>query len=132
MEPLETLRTKRYWMAKRALLDIPIVDGALSPETFTQVVLYTDAQATIAALEETILKMGENAAVVAKDAMAAKEQVAALPVAVDVYTHKEGRVILAALQNVVNEMIVCYTDDTAKPIAALLTYRATLKGGDGE
>ena len=37
-----------------------------------------DAQATIAALEETILKMGENAAVVAKDAMAAKEQVAAL------------------------------------------------------
>ena len=38
----------------------------------------SDAQATIAALEETILKMGENAAVVAKDAMAAKEQVAAL------------------------------------------------------
>ena len=37
-----------------------------------------DAQATIAALEETILKMGENAAVVAKDAMAAKAQVAAL------------------------------------------------------
>ena len=37
-----------------------------------------DAQATIAALEETILKMGEQAAVVAKDAMAAKEQVAAL------------------------------------------------------
>ena len=37
-----------------------------------------DAQATIAALEETILKRGENAAVVAKDAMAAKEQVAAL------------------------------------------------------
>ena len=37
-----------------------------------------DAQATIAALEETILKMGENAAVVAKDAMAAKEQLAAL------------------------------------------------------
>ena len=37
-----------------------------------------DSQATIAALEETILKMGENAAVVAKDAMAAKEQVAAL------------------------------------------------------
>ena len=35
-----------------------------------------DAQATIAALEETILKMGENAAVVAKDAMAAKEQIA--------------------------------------------------------
>ena len=51
MEPLETLRTNRYWMAKRALLDIPIVDGALSPETFTQVVLYTDAQATIAALQ---------------------------------------------------------------------------------
>ena len=43
-----------------------------------ELVLYTDAQATIAALEETILKMGENAAVVAKDAMAAKEQVAAL------------------------------------------------------
>ena len=38
----------------------------------------SDAQATIAALEETILKMGENAAVVAKDAMAAKEQIAAL------------------------------------------------------
>ena len=37
-----------------------------------------DSQATIAALEETILKMGEQAAVVAKDAMAAKEQVAAL------------------------------------------------------
>ena len=44
-----------------------------------------DAQATIAALEETILKMGENAAVVAKDAMAAKEQVAALQAERDEY-----------------------------------------------
>ena len=43
-----------------------------------EVVKAADTQATIAALEETILKMGENAAVVAKDAMAAKEQVAAL------------------------------------------------------
>jgi len=41
-------------------------------------VVHAGGQATIAALEETILKMGENAAVVAKDAMAAKEQVAAL------------------------------------------------------
>ena len=57
MEPLETLRTKRYWMAKRALLDIPIVDGALSPETFTQVVLYTDAQATIAALQARVREL---------------------------------------------------------------------------
>ena len=59
MEPLETLRTKRYWMAKRALLDIPIVDGALSPETFTQVVLYTDAQATIAALQARVKELEE-------------------------------------------------------------------------
>ena len=44
-----------------------------------------DAQATIAALEETILKMGENAAVVAKDAMAAKEQLAALQAERDEY-----------------------------------------------
>ena len=45
----------------------------------------SDAQATIAALEETILKMGENAAVVAKDAMAAKEQIAALEAERDEY-----------------------------------------------
>ena len=50
----------------------------MKPEAKGDWVRFTDAQATIAALEETILKMGENAAVVAKDAMAAKEQVAAL------------------------------------------------------
>ena len=44
-----------------------------------------DSQATIAALEETILKMGENAAVVARDAMAAKEQLAALQAERDGY-----------------------------------------------
>jgi len=38
----------------------------------------TDAQATIAALQDTIMQMGGQAAVLAKDAMAAKEQVAAL------------------------------------------------------
>ena len=37
-----------------------------------------DAQATIAALQDTIMQMGGQAAVLAKDAMAAKEQVAAL------------------------------------------------------
>ena len=41
-------------------------------------VLYADAQATIAALQDTIMQMGGQAAVLAKDAMAAKEQVAAL------------------------------------------------------
>ena len=50
-----------------------------------EVIKAADAQATIAALEETILKMGENAAVVAKDAMAAKEQVAALQAERDEY-----------------------------------------------
>ena len=38
----------------------------------------SDAQATIAALQDTIIQMGGQAAVLAKDAMAAKEQVAAL------------------------------------------------------
>ena len=37
-----------------------------------------DAQATIAALQDTIIQMGGQAAVLAKDAMAAKEQLAAL------------------------------------------------------
>ena len=37
-----------------------------------------DAQATIAALQDTIIQMGGQAAVLAKDAMAAKEQIAAL------------------------------------------------------
>ena len=38
----------------------------------------SDAQATIAALQDTIIQMGGQAAVLAKDAMAAKEQLAAL------------------------------------------------------
>ena len=62
---LNTIRTSLPNFAKQTLSD------ALKDQA-------ADAQATIAALEETILKMGENAAVVAKDAMAAKEQVAAL------------------------------------------------------
>ena len=48
---------ERYWMAKRALLNIPVVDGALPPETFTQVVLYADAQATIAALQARVREL---------------------------------------------------------------------------
>ena len=55
-----------------------VIGGHLRLDQEGTVTSYADAQATIAALEETILKMGENAAVVAKDAMAAKEQVAAL------------------------------------------------------
>ena len=43
-----------------------------------EVVKAADAQATIAALHDVIKQMGEQAAVIAKDAMAAKEQVAAL------------------------------------------------------
>ena len=52
--------------------------NGIEPDPEGAFTYYADAQATIAALEEKILKMGENAAVVAKDAMAAKEQVAAL------------------------------------------------------
>ena len=70
----------------------------MKPEVKGDWVRYADAQATIAALEETILKMGENAAVVAKDAMAAKEQVAALQgqltqldrTLADVYAQRDG------------------------------------------
>ncbi len=43
-----------------------------------EVVRAADAQATIAALQDVIKQMGGQAAVLAKDAMAAKEQVAAL------------------------------------------------------
>ena len=71
-----------------------------------------DAQATIAALEETILKMGENAAVVAKDAMAAKEQVAALQARVkeleQAVKETHGRFISeqAAKKDVIEELSV--------------------------
>ena len=44
-----------------------------------------DAQATIAALQDTIIQMGGQAAVLAKDAMAAKEQIAALQAERDEY-----------------------------------------------
>ena len=44
-----------------------------------------DAQATIAALQDTIIQMGGQAAVLAKDAMAAKEQLAALQAERDEY-----------------------------------------------
>ena len=71
---------ERFLIRSQDLLQgIPfeVLDNQIG-EGYDAVVLSVDAQATIAAHEETILKMGENAAVVAKDAMAAKEQVAAL------------------------------------------------------
>ena len=70
---MNTFWVHKNWKWKKENATAKYIDAQCE-----EAVTLADAQATIAALEETILKMGENAAVVAKDAMAAKEQVAAL------------------------------------------------------
>ena len=51
---------ERYWMAKKALLNIPVVDGALPSDTFTQVVLYADAQRALDAEREKVKGLEEQ------------------------------------------------------------------------
>ena len=77
---MNTFWVHKNWKWKKENATAKYIDAQCE-----EAVTLSDAQATIAALEETILKMGENAAVVAKDAMAAKEQVAALQAERDEY-----------------------------------------------
>ena len=77
---MNTFWVHKNWKWKKENATAKYIDAQCE-----EAVTLADAQATIAALEETILKMGENAAVVAKDAMAAKEQVAALQAERDEY-----------------------------------------------
>ena len=83
-----------------------------------------DAQATIAALEETILKMGEQAAVVAKDAMAAKEQVAALQARVKEL--EEWQQIVAGTQDR-QDLIYRLSDHLTQRTAELEAIKADTK-----
>ena len=103
---MNTFWVHKNWKWKKENATAKYIDAQCE-----EAVTLSDAQATIAALEETILKMGENAAVVAKDAMAAKEQVAALQAERDEY----------------KTMYACLTGETYdNPIAdlkALLTQR---------
>ena len=81
IDPLQTIDAKLWadeFMATKQRLGDAEFDHAMMLGWFANAIMRgydegkrlgaTDAQATIAALEETILKMGENAAVVAKDA----------------------------------------------------------------
>ena len=77
---MNTFWVHKNWKWKKENATAKYIDAQCE-----EAVTLSDAQATIAALEETILKMGENAAVVAKDAMAAKEQIAALQAERDEY-----------------------------------------------
>ena len=77
---MNTFWVHKNWKWKKENATAKYIDAQCE-----EAVTLADAQATIAALEETILKMGENAAVVAKDAMAAKEQIAALQAERDEY-----------------------------------------------
>ena len=92
-----------------------------------------DAQATIAALEETILKMGENAAVVAKDAMAAKEQVAALQAERDEYKTMYACLTGETYDNPIADLKAQLTQRTAELEAAnKLLYRKNCALGRAE
>ena len=53
---------ERYWMAKKALLNIPVIEGALPPDTFTQVVLYADAQRALDAEREKVKRLKKRLA----------------------------------------------------------------------
>ena len=80
----------------------------------------TDAQATIAALQDTIMQMGGQAAVLAKDAMAAKEQVAAL----------QARV--SELQGIADEKCRCFLERAEQSEKQLTQRTAELEAAKAE
>ena len=117
---LNTIRTSLPNFAKQTLSD------ALKDQA-------ADAQATIAALEETILKMGENAAVVAKDAMAAKEQIAALQAERDEYKTMYACLTGETYDNPIADLKAQLTQRTAELEAAnKLLYRKNCALGRAE
>ena len=79
-----------------------------------------DAQATIAALQDTIMQMGGQAAVLAKDAMAAKEQVAAL----------QARV--SELQGIADEKCRCFLERAEQSEKQLTQRTAELEAAKAD
>ena len=77
---MNTFWVHKNWKWKKENATAKYIDAQCE-----EAVTLSDAQATIAALQDTIIQMGGQAAVLAKDAMAAKEQIAALQAERDEY-----------------------------------------------
>ena len=99
---------ERYWMAKKALLNIPVIEGALPPDTFTQVVLYADAQRALDAEREKVKELKEWQRVV-----------------VGTGTDQEAVVRMAATEYT-KTAVQCWKDENAKLTAQLSTLQAQL------
>ena len=100
---------ERYWMAKKALLNIPVIEGALPPDTFTQVVLYADAQRALDAEREKVKELKEWQRVV-----------------VGTGTDQEAVVRMAATEYT-KTAVQCWKDENAKLTAQLATLQAQLR-----
>ena len=125
---MNTFWVHKNWKWKKENATAKYIDAQCE-----EAVTLSDAQATIAALEETILKMGENAAVVAKDAMAAKEQVAALQAERDEYKTMYACLTGETYDNPIADLKAQLTQRTAELEAAnKLLYRKNCALGRAE